>query len=627
MPEFGKINIADLQMKECAFEKDAPAMQLIKYEEVNFTSSYTTSYKIKTQKRFCIKIFNEKAFKYANVVLRYSNADRDFKIGDLEGATYNLDENGQIKISRLNSDEIFRDKGKKKGDFNALRFTFPDVKPGCIIEYRYTTTEKESYFIAPWYFQDNIPTLFAACKINIPYYSSLEKRFVGSLPVEQGSEVDESKGFEQRTLQQSFTVRNINSFASEPFMSSANDYKQRVEFLLNPYETFYEATIKNSDAAWQHINTQLLSSYYFGWQFNRSIGGIEAFIDSATKLKTTADKVNAVYQYVKKNVEWDEYYSVYAGDLDEVWKNKEGSSAEINLTILNLLRKIHVPCYPIIFSTRQHGKTDYKFPNLRQFNSVDILIIDGDMFYILDGTAKYQPFNIPPFNILSRDAFIVDYQNAKWVNIVDPRKLFRDSIAVSGTIDKDGTLKGVIVNTYYDLAKTEKIENENNEEDDDEKTIAVSDLKIDSVFTINKTEELLPLIETTRFHYSLPSTGDFYFLNPFLFSNLSDNPFKDSARKSEIDFGANGLYTIHMEITLAPEIKMEEMMENKLIATPDSSMQFNCISVFKNDTIVVNNRFEINRAVFKQEEYPMIRRFFRDVYSLSNSQILLKTKN
>jgi len=211
-----------------------------------------------------------------------------------------------------------------------LRFTFPDVKAGCIIEYRYTITEKGSYFIAPWYFQDNIPNRLAACKINIPSYSSLEKRYIGSLPVEEGSSVNESKGFEQR-LQQSYAVRNTPSFTSEPFMGSSNDYKQRAEFLLNPYETFIEAAIKNSDAAWQYINARLLGSAYFGWQFDRPIKGTEAFIDSAKKLQTRADKVNAVYQYVKKHVQWDEYYSVYAGDLEQVWKDKEGSSGELNL--------------------------------------------------------------------------------------------------------------------------------------------------------------------------------------------------------------------------------------------------------------------------------------------------------
>jgi Domain of Unknown Function with PDB structure (DUF3857)/Transglutaminase-like superfamily len=628
VPAFGKIDIADLQMKECSFEKDAAAMHLLKYEEVDFTSNDNYN-KVTTQKRFRIKIFNSNGFKHANLALTYMGGDKDFKLSNLEGATYNLDENGQVKISPLNTSDIFKDRGEKKKSVTSLRFTLPDLKPGCIIEYRYSITEKESSFIAPWYFQDEIPNLLSACKITMPYYSSLTKRIIGNFSVEEGSAFIQSNGTDKQKVQRSFAVRNIPSFKSEPFMSSSNDYKQKIEFLLDPYESQYEATLRESNNSWLNINLKFLGSWGFGWQFDIAVEGTENFVDSTKKLKTIAEKVEAVYTYVKKHMKWDEYYRVRGGDIAQAWKDKEGSSSEINLLILNLLRKTGIECYPLIFSTRAHGKTDNSFPNLNQFNSTDILVFDGDMYYILDGTAKYQPYNIPPFNILSRDAFIIDPQYYKWVNISDPRSLVRDSLSVTAKIEDDGTLKGETVQTYFDLAKAIKLQEEaeeEEEEDKDKKAFVTSDIKKDTSYTLNKDDDLLPLIETTLFHYEIPSTDDFYFLSPFLFSSLTKNPFTDSLRRSDVDFGANTIHKIHMEIALSPNMKVEELIKNKSIRTADTSMAFNCFTELKNDTIIVNSSFEINRAIFFQEEYEMVRLFFKNIYGLLSNQILLKRK-
>src|SRR5438034_4440469 len=57
VPEFGKVDISELQMKECNFEKGASAMNLLQYETVEFQLS-EYSYKIKTETRIRIKIFN-----------------------------------------------------------------------------------------------------------------------------------------------------------------------------------------------------------------------------------------------------------------------------------------------------------------------------------------------------------------------------------------------------------------------------------------------------------------------------------------------------------------------------------------------------------------------------------------
>lgn len=638
VPEFGKITSEALQMKDCEFEKGVPAMHLLKYEEITF-SNPGNFYMIVTQKRVRTKIFNTNGFKYANIVIGYPGGDKDFKVSNIEAITYNVDDNGNIQASVLKSEDIYKNKGKKKRSMNSIAFTLPDIKAGSVIEYRYTITEKETRYIAPWYFQDDIPNLVASCKITMPQQSFLDKRLIGVDSVEEGFAIDNSKGYERLRNVKSYTLRNVPSFRSESFMSSPNDYKKKIVFNLDPFETEYEATLRKTNGGWDKLNIQMLGSS-LGWYFKAPIIGTEKFIDSTRKLNSISEKVNAVYTFVKTRVKWNEYYDISPGNPQAIWDKKEGTSSDVNEIILNLLRKVDVDCYPLLFSTRSHGKTDNNFVSLSQFNSIDILVFDGDNFYILDGTSKYLPYNVPPYNIMFRDVFIIDPKYSKWVKITDDRQLLKDSVSVIASIKDDGMLTGKTVHTFYDLSKALEAEyldekNINNENDDDNNnddddisnsSLIGSEIKTDSSFHINKDSSILPLIETTNFHYELPSTEEFYFLSPFLFSGLSKNPFTDSIRRSDVDFGSALSHKVHIEIAIPKNLNVEELMRNKTIRTADSSIAFTCFTDYKNDTLYINSSFEVNDPIFYKEDYEMVRQFFKNVYILLNNQVLLKRK-
>ena len=59
LPAYGKIDKADLQLKECEFDKDAEAYNLISYGNVHYTVS-GEDFNIVTERRSRIKILKEK---------------------------------------------------------------------------------------------------------------------------------------------------------------------------------------------------------------------------------------------------------------------------------------------------------------------------------------------------------------------------------------------------------------------------------------------------------------------------------------------------------------------------------------------------------------------------------------
>jgi hypothetical protein len=625
VPAFGKIDIGELTMNDCPFSPGASAINLIKYEEVTLSVFPNSTTQVVILTRYRIKILKKEGLKYAKILLNYGK--NESKITNLEGATYNLDE-GQIKMSPVDKSDIFETKTSKNQ--KAITFTFPQAKEGSVIEYQYTRKDRRSYFVPSWYFQSSIPSLRSACKITRPDFSLLEKKVTGDWPLIEDSVIDFSEGPDKLQKINYYAMKNVPGFSPEPYMSSSKDYRYRIDFMADPRESVYHAFVRQSNNIWQEANYWLLRNPYFGGQFDSKIPDTKQFIDSVKKLDNPSAKISAVYRYVKRKIKWNHYNFPLSRELEEVWKEGEGSSAEINLSILNLLRKCNVRCFPVLYSTRLNGKVDYDFADLGQFNTVDIAVVNNNKFDLLDGTNLWLSYDTPPLNVLNRTGMLIDAVNHSRINIDFERKLLWDSVYVYGSIDSHGMLKGKVVKKYFDLSKSLKLQNETEDDDDghEDKGVMenVSDIQTDSSYQLDKENELLPLTEVSTFHYELPPTNDFYFLNPFLFSGLSKNPFTDTTRKSDVDFVSNTSSTVHIEIKLPEEIKLEELAKDKTIQAPDNSVVFRYHNEIKNNTICINSSFEINRPFFTRDQYPLLRKSFENIYGVLNNQVVLRKK-
>ena len=441
VPEFGKVEIAELQMRECSFFPEASSVNLLKYKEVEVFLYPNGNTEVVTLTRYRTKIFNRNGYKKATITIPYY-ADNALKIKNIRAASYNLGDNGQVEMTPVKYEDIFKDEGTKKGGHKSIKFTFPNIKEGSVIEYQFVRKYKMAYEVPSWYFQDDIPNLLTVYKIIRPI-SHLRKRVVAELPIEETHGVDDTKWPDKKELYNTYIMRNVPAFKKEVFMSSSRDYVYRMDFLLDDLGSNLSPNL------WFSANSWLLHSPYFGGAFDSKIPSTKSFIDSVNQLNNIPSKIRSVYKYVKQKLKWIHVYSKYARELDEVWKEGEGNSAEINLSILNLLRKCRVQCFPVLYSTRWNGKVDYTFPDLSQFNTVNIAVINGKVFNLLDGTNPFLSYETPPFNVVNRTGMLIDPINFNKINIDFDRKLIWDSIFVSASVASDGTLKGDVVKKVF----------------------------------------------------------------------------------------------------------------------------------------------------------------------------------
>jgi hypothetical protein len=630
IPEFGKVSTDELKMSECSFEKGAGAMNLIKTAKITFgISGFSGAPKLNTEYRVRIKIFNEREFKAANVRIPYTSKSRSSRITDVDAFIYYLDSLGKIVKEKVAKKEVFNENTKAKNAVNYMAFTFPDLKNGCVIEYRYTRVDKNSFRVEPWFFQDLLPTGVSPVEAVIPAYLNMNYHILVSDSIERDSSEKKYYRSVYDEEKRGYTMRNIRSFRIEPMMSSLKDNLQRVEFTLLPSNSLVSFFIANTKLTF--YNRMLLEAPFFGHQYKKNIESTTAFIDSLKKLVSSEAKIAAAYYYVRRNIEWNNELTFFCDSLEECLKNRSGSNADMNLLFVNLLRKAGVTCYPLLISTRENGNPDPTFESLSQFNGVDVFIYrDSSTYYVVDCTQKNLSYKIPPYNILNSNTYLIDEKSNGWVSVTDPRILMESNTFVYALMDERGIVKGNMNISLVGFAKTETLAEMKRRKDKDEEANDLAnnpeDLLVDSALMLHEKEDNDTLAQQVIFHFVPANTDKVYFLNPFMFSSFKKNPFRDSVRYTDIDFGCNQSYSEKIQVHIPDNFSIESLPQSRIIRLKDSSIFFKREFFSDETNILIRNSFVIRQAYFFKEDYAAIKTFFDKLYALLNEEILLKKK-
>ncbi|MBI5857665.1 MAG: DUF3857 domain-containing protein [Sphingobacteriales bacterium] len=621
LPDFGVIDKTDLHLKSCSFEPDADAMILFDIQESEFEPSPFAD-KIRNERRVRIKIFNEKGFRYAVVKIPYYSNKKNTKVSDLKGIVYSLDELGNIVTSKIEETDFYKEKAMEK--IGMVTFTFPNVKPGSVIEYAYTITERNNPNLDIWILQAQIPMAYCSNSIIVPAYAGFKEYALGAENIFKTS-ISIKKGLDKtKTI---FSKENIPSLKPEPYMSSLRDNMPRMAFGL-----FQDGKIivdnYSASSLWKIFANRILKSSYFDEQFKKNLPGTEKIVDTALTIINMSDRVKYLYRAVKNRIPESQGQASVADDISDTWKSRKGTTAEINMILMNLMKRSGVICFPVLVSTRENGRINLDFPSFGQFNGMDVLIVDKDITYVIDASLKFQPYNIPPLNILNREIFVLDPDNIRWVNITDDRPLLKQTINIFGTITKEGKIEAGATINYFDYAKSLFFYFSNT-------TIGTVDIRLPDkkipglkLLSDNRenTGEGEPLVQTIEFDYETQQSADFYSINPQLLAFKKTNPFILDKRNTDIDFGCNQEIQINMSLQIPEFFQIENLPKSMVVRSPDSSFIYTRITYSNQSNISFSQTFEIKKAIFEKNEYAGLHEFFKRIFGLMSEEIILKKK-
>ncbi|MEO6979140.1 MAG: DUF3857 domain-containing protein, partial [Mucilaginibacter sp.] len=350
---FGKIDNADLEMKTCDFEKDANAEVLFDKGSVYFGADLMS---ITNEIHRRIKVFNDHGKSEADVHIRYESGNHLEYITGLQAETINLVD-GKQEIIKVDKKLIYTKTIDK--NYSEITFTFPNVKPGSILEYKYNFNSNSYRYFPAWDFQDRIPVRYSEFYTSIPDVFYFRPASNLSMPLAKFKTTSDSRsmldGGQSYQYSLENTLRalvNVPSLPDEPFMSSYRDNVQSINFQLVTIRPIGGFATSRSDT-WAKVGGILADDEDFGGQLKRKVTGEEVIIAKAKAIKSTDERIAYLFNEVKSTMKWDGTDRWYTNDgTYRAWQNKTGNATEINLILYHLLKQSGIEVYPMVVSTR-----------------------------------------------------------------------------------------------------------------------------------------------------------------------------------------------------------------------------------------------------------------------------------
>ncbi|MGG9962527.1 DUF3857 and transglutaminase domain-containing protein [Ferruginibacter sp. SUN106] len=635
LPGIGKIDKADLEMKDCDFDKGADALTLIDWGNLYYDRGISEISFMNTiyERRTRIKILKESGLTYANASIPYYDNNNEERILKIDAYTYNLDESGNIKVTEVSKSSIYSKRINKF--YSKMIIAFPEVKVGSVIEFKYKMERRTDQNLKDWFFQDKIPVRYSEYQINIPqlYHFSVQPTVVDNIEVKEDVKDDlisTSEGvLNTQVLKKNFIMRNLVGIRSEPFMGSVRDYQQRLEFQLSEIE-YSSTNVVKLRTSWADVIKDLMKDGDFGKQLEWESDATATIIGQAKQLPDTESKMKFIYNYVRKNISWDGDESIYSlNGVSNAFSTKTGSSGDINLLLVGLLNKAGVKASPILLSTRENGLVNKFYPFIKQFNTVMAYVKLNDKYFILDGTDKVSGCKLIPESIVNTQGFIVDGDDGKWIELVDQKNKYKVMAAIHGEIDDAGVMKGDGLVNCNGYARKQRCEAwlKNKEQFKDEYfTKPYTALKIDDLAVNNADADSLPLEQKVKFTSVLNSSGNYKYFTVNLFSDLDKNPFLADERMADIDFGFQQDYTVFGNYSIPQDYVFDGLPENISMIMPDTSIIFTRSMQADDNLLNVKISVEFKRSFYTAANYPEFKEFYKKLFAKLNEQIVIKKK-
>jgi hypothetical protein len=654
--KFGKPDPKDFTAAPFVGDSAAAAVVLCDYGTTNFQYN-NNDFQLVSERTTRIKILKKSGYDAATVeVSLYHRGENQEKISSLRGTTYNL-VNGQVVKTKLDGTNTFTE--DLTPNVRVRKFTMPDVREGSVIEYNYTVTSDFLFNFQDWTFQRDIPVRWSEFRASIPeyfYYKRLQQGYhplavhtqsesamqftVHSAGGTSGSgmattrQAVSSDAISARTTTYRWAMKDLPAFRDEPFMTTAEDYLDRITFQLAG-EQFPNQAYQNVSGTWEKIDMELLNSDGFGSQLDR--GGFlkDQIMPLVAKYPDLPARAAAVREVVMAAVRYDgtNRYATTAS-LRKAFDAHRGTSADVNLLLISALRMAGIEAHPLLLSTRSHGRVDQTQPMLSRFNYVIALVplADGKDL-LVDATEPLLPCGVLPKRCLNQAGRLImkKPEDGRWVEL-SPAQRYVHYQQVALTMDAKGGLTGKVHEEHGGYAGADARQDLSSL---GEKKYLAQMTRPHSGWTVPKLtvgereNVAKPLALDYEFTQAADdnATADLLYLSPLREFGTEQNPFRHDDRLFPVDFGAPQDETTMVTLTLPAGYELAEMPKPTIVDLPEGGGRFICtVTAGAPGVVQLMSRMSLRKPVYAAEEYAQLREFYRLMLEKQNERLIIKKK-
>ncbi len=647
--KFGKVSKEELEEIFYPLDSSANAAILYKKRRTFYEYSDSQGWILITKIHERIKIYNKEGYDWATKQIKlYANGENETV--SIKAYTFNL-VNNKIEKIKLDNSEKFHENINKY--WNIKKFTMPALTPTSIVEWEYTIRSPHYGHIVDMEFQYEIPLKYINEEIKIPEYFTFKYLTSYYYPVTVKKSIKSRKlkfSFREKSnrigavssisstqnasvdLQEiiySSVEQNIPAIKVEPFTNNINNYKSKTSFEYTAY-TPKNGLHKYYSTTWEDVTKTIYKNINFGNQLDKTSYYKD---DLATLIKKTDpfnEKVQKIFQFVKSKIKWNNYNNKYTTEgVIKAYKEGVGNAAEINLTLVSMLRDAGVKANPVLVSTRDNGIP--LFPTSNGFNYVIACVEINNDLILLDATEKYSLPNVLPLRDLNWHGRIVreDGSSAS-INLL-PKALSSKKVFLIVKLDQEAIVTGSsrtsfnylnalnYRNQYNNLSEQELI----GKFEENYQNIEIIDFKISNKEDISKSVKQTLTFESDN---QVEMIGDNMYFSPLLYLSTNENPFKLEERKFPVDFGTpwEEKYTISIEF---PEgYILESKPENVAYALPDNLGSYKFIIAEKGNSLQVLSNVKINAPIIASNNYGALKEFYKKMIDKQLEKVVLVKK-
>lgn len=621
---FGKFNQQELIMSSYNLDNQAEAVVLY---DVGRTSFNTTSTGIDFlfERITRIKILTRAGLKYAECGIPYYIDNEGIeRVLEIQGNTYNL-ENGALKISKLDPKHVYEEKINEH--WSKKKFAMPDVKEGSVIEYRYHIESPYLFNLRDWQFQHTIPAIYSEYTASmIPFYEySFIAQGTSKFDVYKNTTGNFKKEYASVQYYDNiytFGMKNVPAFRDEEYITSINDYIIKMDFQLSVIH-YPGGAKKEIITTWPMLCQSMLKLNEFGLY-------IKAIAKSAGELlpvlslegKSGKEKCEKIVQYVKANYSWDGYQSKYANKTaKEFLKTKTGNSASINLFLASMLGEAGMQAYPVLLSTRDHGKIPTDFPFETFLNYVIVLVrIDGQDI-LLDATEPLSPFGMLPARCINDKGLLVIKDKVEWIPLTDKGvSVQTDSVRITFNAALDSTLMRIQVASDGHKALDLRRKYHNDRSRFLNAYITEGMKPRGEIGIRNATLCDQPFIFDYAAVSGIETIGDKILVTPFPGLAPERNPLKQVFRTYPVDMIYPHTHTFVVWIDIPPGYTYQEQLKNVSVDNPLVSIQYVAENV--SGQVKLSGTYSFKKPVYLPHEYYDLKSYFTKIVETFNSKIV-----
>jgi len=621
--EFGEVSKEELSEK--FYEKDSSANAVILFKKRRtFYGANASSVELVTEIHERIKIYNKEGFDKATVTVNlFKSRSSKERISKLKAYTYNL-ENNKIVETKLDKNQIFEN--EYSYNYKQVKFTMPNVKEGSVIDITYKITSPFVLSIDELKLQYDIPIKHIEAEIQTPDGYNFRTKTKGGISFFPKHTRKRSSALDRTMDIQNYTLNDVPALKDEAFVDNINNYRAGVLFELISIVT--PTTNRYYSQTWGDVAKTIGNDDDYKNELDKTNSFDDELDEIISDSQTEIDKMKSVFKYVKDNIQWNGIDGKYFyNGIRKTLKEKKGNTADVNLTLVGMLRYAGIDANPLVISTKENSIPF--FPTVDRLNYVLAYAVIGGEQYFLDATDEFSDINVLPLKDYNWEGVFIDNNKMVWkkVAIREPETGI-SQFMVNASISEDGVLEGNLMSRYTNHKAYDFRKNYNGEDLDaylTEKEESLENIEI-SNYKAQNAETYEGFVSESYDFYKEEGAdviNDKLYIAPMLFLKSTENPFKLDTREYPIDFGYPLKQRYMINISIPESYIVESNPEPMILKLPEDLGVFQYSSKVLGGKVQISVAVELNKAIMGPETYVYLKEFFNQMIKKQKEQVVL----